>query len=127
MKKPFTSSKSFHNHIQQSPECKAFVFEQSATTTTASSLQVPPKQTSIDSSSHLFKKQRLRLNPTFSQPEVSNNVYPHGIKDDSAYIYWLMLRQTIYAEQIILSALLLDVILWGIVTQNASGRVIHSM
>jgi hypothetical protein len=59
------------------------VFEQSATAMTLSSLQVPLKQAPIDSTSHLFKKQRLRLNPTFLAPEVSNIAFLHGIEDDA--------------------------------------------
>jgi hypothetical protein len=47
-------------------ECKAFVvFEQSPTTSTAPLLQVPEKQSLCHSTSHLFKKQWLCLNPTF--------------------------------------------------------------
>jgi hypothetical protein len=45
--------------------------------------QSAPKQASIDSTSNLFKKQRLRLNPTFLEPEVSNIAYLHGIKDEA--------------------------------------------
>ena len=81
-KKPFSSSKSLSNHVQLSPECKAFVFEQSDTEMTVSSLQVPPKQATNNSTSNLFKKQRLRLNPTLLEPEVSNIAYLHGIKDE---------------------------------------------
>jgi hypothetical protein len=81
-RKPFSSSKSLSNHVQLSPECKAFVLEQSATSMTVSSQQVPPKQATIYSTSNLFKKQRLRLNPTFLAPEVSNIAYLHGIKDE---------------------------------------------
>jgi hypothetical protein len=58
------------------------VFEQSATAMTVSSLQVPPKQATIHSTSNLFKKQRLQLNPTLLEPEVSNIAYLHGIKDE---------------------------------------------
>ena len=50
---------------------------------TVSSLQVPPKRASIDSTSNLFKKQRLRLNPTFLAPEVSNIAYLHDIEDET--------------------------------------------
>jgi hypothetical protein len=49
---------------------------------TVSSLQVPPKQATNNSTSNLFKKQRLRLNPTLLEPEVSNIAYLHGIKDE---------------------------------------------
>jgi hypothetical protein len=58
------------------------VFGQSATAMTVSSLQFPPKQAPIESTSNLFKKQRLRLNPTFLEPELSNIAYLHGIKDE---------------------------------------------
>jgi hypothetical protein len=58
------------------------VFEQSDTAMTVSSLQAPPKFASIDSTSNLFKKQSLRLNPTFLESEVSNIAYLHGIKDE---------------------------------------------
>ena len=40
-KKPFHSDKSFKNHVQQSPKCKPFVFDQSAVI--APSLQAPSK------------------------------------------------------------------------------------
>ena len=59
------------------------MFEQSATAMTVSSLQFPPKQAPIDSTSNLFKKQRLRLNLTFLEPEVSNIASLHGIKDEA--------------------------------------------
>jgi len=59
------------------------VFGQSATAMTVSSLQVPPKRASIDSTSNLFKKQRLQLNPTFLAPEVSNIAYLHDIEDET--------------------------------------------
>jgi hypothetical protein len=58
------------------------VFEQSATAMTVSSLQFPPKQATFDSTSNLFKKQRLRLNPTFFEPEVSNIAFLHGIQGE---------------------------------------------
>ena len=82
-KKAFSSSQSLSKHIQLSPECKAFVCEQSAIAMTVSSLQVPPKWASINSTSNLFKKQRLWLNPTFLAPEVSNIAYLHGIEDEA--------------------------------------------
>ena len=50
---------------------------------TVSSLQFPPKQAPIDSTSNLFKKQRLWLNPTFLKPEVSNIAYLHGNEDEA--------------------------------------------
>ena len=53
-----------------------------ATAMTVLSLQFPPKQAPIDSTSNLFKKQRLRLNPTFLEPEVSNIAYLNGINDE---------------------------------------------
>ena len=80
-KKPFSSAKSVSIHVQLSPDCKAFVFGQNATAMNVSSLEFPPKQAPIDSKSNLFKKQRLRLNPAFLEPEVSNIAYLHDIDD----------------------------------------------
>ena len=57
-KKPFPSDKSFSNHLQQSPECKVFLFEQ----TSAATLQSPSKQASINTTTNqLFKIQCLWL------------------------------------------------------------------
>jgi hypothetical protein len=56
------------------------VFEQNVTAKTASSLQYPPKRASINSTSNLFKKQRLRLNPTFAEAYVSKNALLQGIE-----------------------------------------------
>ena len=53
---------------------------------TASSLQIPSKRSSIDAKSHLFKKQRLRCNPTFTEPKVFNNVLPDDLQEE-AIIY----------------------------------------
>ena len=66
-KKHFPSAKSFSNHVQQSPQCKAFVLVQTALS--APTMQAPSKQASINTTTQLFKKQRLRLNPTFSQQQ----------------------------------------------------------
>jgi hypothetical protein len=45
-KKFFSSVKSFSNHVQQSPECKVFVLEQTAIS--APPMQAPSKQASIN-------------------------------------------------------------------------------
>jgi hypothetical protein len=52
-------------------------------TSTAPLLQVPENQSSFHSTSHLFKKQWLRLNPTFPEGEVLTNVYSHGNPDEA--------------------------------------------
>ena len=44
---------------------------------------VPEKQSSCHSTSHLFKKQRLRLNPTFPEGEALTNVYSHSNPDEA--------------------------------------------
>jgi hypothetical protein len=44
-----------------------------------------PKPTSINSTTCLFKKQRLRSNPTFLEPDVSNNVYANITADEAIY------------------------------------------
>jgi hypothetical protein len=59
------------------------VFEQNTIARTASSLQFPPNPSSINSTSHLFKKQQLWFNPTFMEPEVLNNVYPHDLQEEA--------------------------------------------
>jgi len=83
-KKAFSTVRSFSIHLQHSPECKLFVFEQSCSTTssTASSLHLPVKRASINPTSHLFRKQRLRLNPTFTEQQASNNAKSHSIEDE---------------------------------------------
>ena len=80
-KKPFPSDKSFSNHLQQSTECKVFLFEQTSAATT---LQSPSKRASINTTTNqLFKKQCLRLNPTFSQQQHLNSTNIHrSINDD---------------------------------------------
>ena len=64
-KKPFPCAKSFSNHVQMSPVCKPFVFDQTAVS--APTMQAPSTRASTHTTAHLFKKQRLRLNPTFTQ------------------------------------------------------------
>jgi hypothetical protein len=80
-KRPFLSLKSFSNHIQHASECKAYVYDQqSAMSTTASTCQLPPQRAGINSTSQLFKKQRLRFNPTFTEHEyMANNTNEHII------------------------------------------------
>lgn len=48
-----------------SPACKPFVFHQTAVI--APTTHVPSNLASTHTTAHLFKKQRLRLNPTFTQ------------------------------------------------------------
>jgi hypothetical protein len=57
-KKPFPTSKSFSNHIEQSPECKAFVFKETASVN-APPMPAPSKQATKNTTTLLFKKQRL--------------------------------------------------------------------
>jgi hypothetical protein len=72
-KKPFLTSKSFSNHIQQSAECKAYVFEETASVSAPSMLASSKRQSTITTTTtQLFKKQRLRLNPTFTQHQHAN-------------------------------------------------------
>jgi hypothetical protein len=59
------------------------VFEHNAAARPASSLQVPPNPSAIKSTSHIFKKQRLRLNPTFTELQVVNNVNPHDLQEEA--------------------------------------------
>ena len=49
-KKPFPSDKSFSNHVQQSPQCKPFVFDQTAVS--APTMQAPLKQASTNTTAH---------------------------------------------------------------------------
>jgi hypothetical protein len=81
-KKPFSSVKSFSNHVQQSPKCKPFVFEQAIVS--APTMQAPSKRASINTSStdQLFKKQRLWKNPTFPLQQHTNNSNSHSIVMD---------------------------------------------
>jgi len=78
-KKPFASDKSFSNHVQQSPECKPFVLDQTAVM--APSMQVPSNLASTHTTAHLFKKQRLRLNPTFTQQHPTNTTNTPSLED----------------------------------------------
>jgi len=78
-KRLFPSVKSFSHHLQQSPECKAFVLEQTAGS--APPMQAASKRASFSSTNQLFKKQRLRLNPTFTQQHHTNNTITHNIED----------------------------------------------
>ena len=78
-KKPFPSDKSFANHVQQSPECKPFVFDQTAVS--AFTMQAPSKSASTHTTAHLFKKQRLRLNPTYAQQQPTNTTNTHRLED----------------------------------------------
>ena len=83
-KKPFSSDKSFSNHVQQSPACKAFVLAKQ-TVIDASTVQAAPLQSvTMVGTAHLFKKQRLRLNPTFStQQQYTDHPLSHsGIEDE---------------------------------------------
>jgi hypothetical protein len=79
-KKPFFSDKSFSHHLQQSPACKAFLFVEQ-TSLNAPSIWNPSQQPSY--SSHLFKKQRLRFNPTVCQQQHSNNTKRDSEEDQS--------------------------------------------
>ena len=63
-RKPFPSVKSFSNHVQQSPECKPFLFNQTAVI--APTMQAPSKRALTSTTAHLFKKQQLWFNPTWS-------------------------------------------------------------
>jgi hypothetical protein len=77
-KEPFPSDKSFSNHVQQSPECKAFVLAKQ-TVIDASTMQAPLKCVTMDGTAHLFKKQRLWLNPTFStQQQYTHHTLTHS-------------------------------------------------
>jgi hypothetical protein len=62
--KPFPSEKSFTHHLQQFPMCKAFLMEQCSIM--SSNVQVPSKQASVKTTPHLFKKQWILLDPTFT-------------------------------------------------------------
>jgi hypothetical protein len=64
--------KSFSNHVQQSPECKVFVLDQTAIN--AVPLRVPSKQALANTTAQLFKKQRLWLNPSFTEQQHTINV-----------------------------------------------------
>ena len=80
-KKPFPSVKSFSNHVQQSPECKVFVLDHTAIN--AVPLRAPSNQALTNTTTHLFKKQRLWLNPSFTeQQHTINMMNTHSIEDE---------------------------------------------
>jgi hypothetical protein len=69
--------------VQQSPECKPFVFNQTAVI--APTTQFPSKKASTKTTAQLFKKQRLRLNPTYAPELPTNNTNTHNPRDQSMY------------------------------------------
>ena len=75
-RKPFACAKSLSSHVQQTPECKLFLLNQTALI--APTMQAPSKRSSTKTTAQLFKKQRLRLNPTFAQEEHTNNTNTHS-------------------------------------------------
>jgi len=80
-KKSFPSEKSSSNHVQSS-ECKAFVLSKQ-TVISAPTMQAPMKQVTIESTTQLFKKQWLRLNPTIStQQQYTDNSIEDDAMDD---------------------------------------------
>ena len=82
----FLVTKASANHVQQSPECKAFVLAKQTVIEDASTMQSSLKCVTMDGTAHLFKKQRLRLNPTFStqQQYHTHHTLTHGgIEDES--------------------------------------------
>jgi len=85
-KKRFSSDKSFANHVQQSPECKPFVFDQTAVS--AFTMQAPSKSASTHTTAHLFKKQRLRLNPTYAQQQPTNTTNTRTQAWRSTHGWW---------------------------------------
>ena len=82
-RKPFANARSFSNHVQQSSECKVFVFDQSTTSATEQRHVQATPRSSINSTSQLFKKQRLRLNPTSMDCNVFTNVKSLGNHDQA--------------------------------------------
>jgi hypothetical protein len=62
-----------------SPACKPFVFNQTAVI--APTMHVPSNLASTHTTAHLFKKQRLRLNPTFTQQQPTNITNTHSLED----------------------------------------------
>jgi len=83
-KKPFPTVKSFSNHVQQSPECKVFVLDQTAINAVPF-LRAPSKEALANPTAQLFKKQRLRLNPSFTEQQHAINVMnTHSVKDDAS-------------------------------------------
>jgi hypothetical protein len=64
-----------------SPECKPFLFEQTAVM--APTMQVPSKRASTNTTAQLFKKQWQWLNPSFTQQQHTNNITTHSIEDDA--------------------------------------------
>jgi hypothetical protein len=68
--------------VQQSPECKAFVLAKQ-TVIDASTVQAPLQCVTMDGTAHLFKKQRLWLNPTFStQQQYTHHPLSHSGTED---------------------------------------------
>jgi hypothetical protein len=57
------------------------VLEQTAIS--APPMQAPSKQASINTTTQLFKKQWLWLNPTFTQEQHTNNTNTHSIEDEA--------------------------------------------
>jgi hypothetical protein len=75
--------KSFSNHVQQSPECKVFVLDQTAIN--AVPLPAPSKEALANTTAPLFKKQRLWLNPSFTEQQHAINVMnTHIVKNDAS-------------------------------------------
>ena len=82
-RKPFANGRSFSNHVQQSSECKAFVFDQNTTSSTEQMHAQAKPRSSINSTPQLFKKQRLRLNPTSMDCNVFTNFESLGNHDQA--------------------------------------------
>ena len=79
-KKPFPSDKSIANHVQQSPECKPFGFDQTAVS--AFTMQAPSKSASTHTTAHLFNKQQPGLHPTYTQQQPTNTTMnTHRLED----------------------------------------------
>ena len=57
-RKAFPNVKSFSHHLQQSPECKPFVLNQ--TVVIAPTMQASSKRATTNATANLFKKQQLR-------------------------------------------------------------------
>jgi hypothetical protein len=55
------------------------VFNQTAVI--APTMHVPSNLASMHTTAHLFKKQRLRLNPTFTQQQPTNITNMHSLED----------------------------------------------
>ena len=79
-RKAFPNVKSFSHHLQQSPECKPFVLNQ--TVVIAPTMQASSKRASTNGTANLFKKQQLWLNPTFTQEQHdTKSTNTHTLKD----------------------------------------------